>query len=411
MKNIFYKIFIIAYSSIFLINEFYTIDRLGPQTIVLSILNFICLFYLSSRVRENIDFTEFRLKLSSITTHYLIIFLSMIIFSFSAINTSEAIITLNHYFNLIISLYCLIILMQRIENLKKFILYSILTLLFIESGYIFFKIIEYYNLGDLWLGGFNRNFYVRGFTGNINISAFSLAYKIPFLCYGFLIEKKLFIKIIISIFFIVSIIDIFHLGSRGAILALLTTIIIYSIFIFRKKSLVYILLLCAIGFGVSYLLLRKSENLNPIERTNSISFNTTDGSVDSRLRYYKEILTYLVENSFKPIGIGMYKLYSVDFEKEYITDYRVPYHSHNDFLEIGSETGIFGMIAFILLLIYPLIFFEKEINIKNLILLFSFIIYIFDSLINFPFARPANILIFLLILAFSYKKIELIKNA
>jgi O-antigen ligase len=119
----------------------------------------------------------------------------------------------------------------------------------------------------------------------------------------------------------------------------------------------------------------------------------------------------ILENPLMGIGIGNWKLESIKTDSNNLKGYTVPYHSHNDFLEIGAETGIFGMIAFILLLIYPLIFFEKEINIKNLILLFSFIIYIFDSLINFPFARPANILIFLLILAFSYKKIELIKNA
>ena len=295
--------------------------------------------------------------------------------------------------------------MQRIENLKKFILNSILIFLFIESGYIFFRIIEYYYIYDLRLGDFTRTFYIRGFTGNINISAFSLAYKIPFLCYGFLIEKKLFIKIIISIFFIVSIIDIFHLGSRGAILALLTTIIIYSIFIFRKKSLVYILLLCAIGFGVSYLLLRKSENLNPIERTNSISFNTTDGSVDSRLRYYKEILTYLVENSFKPIGIGMYKLYSVDFEKEYITDYRVPYHSHNDFLEILIENGIIAFLSYIMVFILLLwesikkYFLEK--SFIHLSILCFLVTYILDSSLNFPITRPVSFLFFNLITAFT----------
>lgn len=408
MKNIFYKIFIIAYSSIFLINEFFTIDRLGPQTIALSILNFICLIFLTSRAEKSFNFSEFRLKFNSITSHYLIIFSSMIIFSFSAINSSEAVITLNHYFILIISFYCMLQLMKRIENLQEFILNTTLIFLFLESGYIFYRILEYNYLYDLWFGGFGRTFYIRGFTGNINISAFSIAYKLPFLCYGFFKEKNILFRTIASIFLIISIIDIFHLGSRGAILALIITIIIFSIisvFSFGKKSVIFLLILCSFGSGVSYLSLRNSVNLNPIERTKSISLNTTDGSVDSRLRYYKEVLEYLFDNSFKPIGVGMYKIYSVEFEKEHITDYRVPYHAHNDFLEILIENGILAFLSYtmiFILLIWESV--KKYIIQKSIIhisILCFLLTYLLDSSLNFPITRPVSFLFFNLISAFT----------
>ena len=68
----------------------------------------------------------------------------------------------------------------------------------------------------------------------------------------------------------------------------------------------------------------------------------------------------ILENPVRGIGIGNLKLESIKTDSNNLKGYTVPYHSHNDFLQIGAETGIFGMIAFILLLIYPLIFFQQH---------------------------------------------------
>ena len=99
----------------------------------------------------------------------------------------------------------------------------------------------------------------------------------------------------------------------------------------------------------------------------------------------------------------MYKLFSVDFEKDYITQYRVPYHTHNDFFEILIENGILAFLSyfmiFILLIKDSLINFFRNKSYIHLALLLFFMIYFLDSSLNFPIARPVSFLFFNLITA------------
>ena len=79
-------------------------------------------------------------------------------------------------------------------------------------------------------------------------------------------------------------------------------------------------------------------------------------------------------------------------------DYTVPYHAHNDFLEVTAELGIVGFILYfgIYIWIFFLIFnsikskeYEKNENIYLAILAsISLLIYLSDSFLNFPFTRP-----------------------
>ena len=134
----------------------------------------------------------------------------------------------------------------------------------------------------------------------------------------------------------------------------------------------------------------------------SVSYRTEQiirrGS-QSRLRYYFQAFNSFKENIFTGIGIGNWKIESVKMDKDNIEGYIVPYHAHNDFLQIAAETGIFGIAAYVTFFISFFIFLIKKIlksgfdeKLHYPILLFL-ISYIMDSSLNFPIVRPINTLI------------------
>ena len=86
----------------------------------------------------------------------------------------------------------------------------------------------------------------------------------------------------------------------------------------------------------------------------------------------------------------------------------MPYHAHNDYLQVLAETGIIGLLLYTLVFIYFLkglfrIFKNPE-N-KQSVFVFSsllfVVIYVFDASFNFPYARPIMQIFLLFIIAIS----------
>ncbi len=46
------------------------------------------------------------------------------------------------------------------------------------------------------------------------------------------------------------------------------------------------------------------------------------------------------------------KIFGIAAHKEIITGYIVPYHAHNDFLQIGAEIGLIGLVAYIAVFVF-----------------------------------------------------------
>ena len=83
-----------------------------------------------------------------------------------------------------------------------------------------------------------------------------------------------------------------------------------------------------------------------------------------------------------------------------ITGYRIPFHAHNDFLQVGAESGILALSFFIFFIFYPFYKFFKNFkhNHLHIVLLLSLSVFIFDSLINFPISRPISHIFLLFLL-------------
>lgn len=397
---------LVAYLATFLIPELYTMDRIAPQYFYLSIINFSSLIIFSLNQNHRVDPIFFQNPFRK-TIYYcvLVIIISMLVSFIFTNNYAESTITFFQFFTNFLSFFCISILIYQLHLKRKFyttIYLVILTLVFIESSYVFYQILNEYVQKDL-LGNFNRAFAIRGFTGNINVTAFSIVYKTPFLLFPPKYKSlKKVIYFITPIILFFTVFDLFHLSSRGALLALYVTILLFLIILFFKKDIfqktnIFIILTLTFSILFSSYIVNKSKNINIIERTSSISINTVDGSVNQRIRFYKQIMNY-VSNNFLPIGVGMYKIKSVDFDKENIRQYIVPYHAHNDFLEILIENGLLAFLSYALVFILG---FYKTLTgvIKTNFFLFPplllFLInYFIDSSFNFPITRPVNFIFF-----------------
>ena len=240
---------------------------------------------------------------------------------------------------------------------------------------------------------------------------------------------KAFLKLIIGLLIISSSFFIINtlLLTRSAIIF---TIFLSIIFIltgiylrFKKKIVARFSLIFIISILFSYGLnsfvstiygtqLSSTTRIQTIIENFSSDPTKKDGSISQRLNFYTQAIDQIKENPFIGVGIGNWKIKSIDTDKDNIIGYRVPYHVHNDFLEIATEIGLIGMTLYILIIIFS-VFPILKLIIKNLTtqfndnefvkgicLLMFFSTFLFDSMLNFPIARPIEIIIFILTISY-----------
>lgn len=407
MKYI-YKLYFTLLFFIPFMPHFDRIQILGPHYLYLSILNGLYLLFLLFEKGNTISFGKEEKNLFKI----LFLFLLISIFSFfNAFNIQESIIDLSRFVNIFTSIIISIFISKKIKSTTNFLISLLIIFLSVEVIYVFKIFTDVYDFN--FPPGRLRDF--QGFAYNQNVTAFSIAVKIPILIY--LILKKTTKKIIALGFLLLLSLSSFILyviASRGAILALfmvLFILLIYFIYdLFKSKKINYRILSIFILVGLSIffhdLLYQNSEEFNLTERVSSVT-NPNDSSIDYRLNMYRAAGELLLENPFLGVGIGNYKLKSTQALNDYIEGYIVPYHAHNDFIHIFSETGIFGGLLYLMFIFFPVYLlikkpyvtknFSQENKIFSLFLLLSLGVYILDASLNFPRERAYSQLNFLIL--------------
>ena len=385
--------------------NFYSTDRIGNQYLYLSIINFISIIYIYIKYSGNFSFKIF--KESPTLMWYLIFIITSLFSILFANNLPEALIGFNQIFNVFISFYTIVFLLTKDKSLKTFIFSLMLGSLIVETFFSLLPIME-----DLETGDFTyRSMKYSGLAANINITSFSMVFKLPFLLhYIFYLKKKTY-KISLSILLMCVLYIIYILGTRGAIIGLFSIFVFLIIYFLNNiknlKKLKTSLILIAIAFISSIILNSITSNkynaANVFERAATISLSTEDGSVNQRLRYYKQAMKHFISNPIFGIGIGNWKFLSIKYDKKNITQYTVPYHAHNDFLQIVTEQGILGLTAYLMVFVSFLftyikqkLFFRDPVNI---FMIASISIFVIDSMLNFPIARPITQLPFIAILS------------
>ena len=413
------KVFLLLYVLIGLVPVFDAADKSSTQLLYLQIVNasFI-VYFLFFLKKENKTAFVTNLK-SSLFILFLLFFCWSLLSVSVALNKVESLKTLTLVATYLTTFPILYYLIHNINEIKGFFINLILTILSIEI----FTVVSPFIYDVIMFGTYTyRSQSYSGLTGNVNIAAFSILLKLPFAFYKAINSKKLATITFNSLLILFGIYSFFSiLYTRGAILGILLIsllLLIYMIVLFYKKNIttrvflkriliiILPLIINILVNSVQTQILSESNQNSLVDRLETVS-DISNESNNSRLRYWKQSFMTGISNPIFGIGIGNWKLKGIETDNAKLVNYVVPYHSHNDFLEIFAETGVLGILfyggflAFILLsLIY---FFTKRVQSTPLLfyLILVFIVYFMDSSLNFPFFRPIQQMGFLSIMIFS----------
>ena len=412
------KLFLLFYLIIGFIPNIGASDVNSAQSFYISVLNAIVFLFLIINKSSRKPFFE------SIRYNYF--FISLLLFliwsfitSFFAVNQVESFRVMSEFTPLMLATIPINYFLntEKSKNLN-WILSLIPILLSLEIAAV---LLPYFR--DLFQSTYiSRSARYSGITGNINIAAFSIVIKLPFIWYHMLKkENNLWIKLF-SIFIYISglyaIISVHE--TRGAILSIFLLILFSCIFYLLRSLLnntrlpftkfLALLIPFFLVISINYYQGIKIQKSNVFDRLETIqTFN--DSSSMERLRFYKQAISSILENPFLGVGIGNWSLESVKRDLDFISNYVVAYHVHNDFLEIFASTGILGFLfffGFIFLCIFLLI--KKILDSKldpsvdiHFIILLSIAGYMMDSFLNFPFSRPIQLMqLFICVLILKY---------
>ena len=348
------SIFIIGFLCVGFIPNWEAVDKIAPQWLYLSILNLCCGIYLFiNRKIYNDRIT--RVLSSWMSISYVAFVLWAALSYFYAINSTEVLVNIVRHFNTLFMFLNLGILIFNIKNKDRLLSFAIMSILAIEVYAVLNQALEMYNEGAINPVG------LKGVTANRNITAFSIVIKIPYVLYLIFTNQKSWIKILYSFLVVLSLFSLSMIQSRASFVAaaligvlLLTWTLINFVKNKSYKPLVnniyYLLpMILAIILNQSFV---SSKGADALSRASTISISTNDGSVNQRLRYYEDVLTHIGSNPIFGVGIGNWKLTSIDYDKADITGYIVPYHAHSDFIQLGAELGIIGFCIYLLLFLF-----------------------------------------------------------
>lgn len=405
------------------IKPYGALDSVYPELFYISISQFfVIIYFLLFKKSQN---------LQKQTTYSNLIFFLFLIWSFITIipsyNPTEGIIDWYKTLIFIISIINLTLIYRTIKNKQVFYL-TILFSLSIESVYIFSKFIELYDFYAPPL----RAYSFIGFTSNLNVSAYSILIKIPIVLYVFLKNKNRIVRLWSLILMQISIFNIFIISSRSSILALsliLLLLVSYAIFLklkgniqenFFYKRLIVFFLFSFLTISFHSLLYTNSDEIRLDKRMTSFDTNDSRSSYNFRIGFYKEAIQGFKDNPFFGVGIGNWKIFSIKYGSNRIREYQVPYNAHNDFLQAFAETGFIGGFLYFLILFGPLYILLKKIILgvksgneqhEEFILLLAFLIFICDSMFNFPRTRAINMVNLIFIYSyFNYRHDVIIKS-
>ena len=387
------------------------VDKIAPQWLCMSLINLLSIVYFLYSLKSRALAITTNLKaLLSLTYIAFIIWASAS--TLYAINPTEVIVNISRQANVFLMFFSMSIFLFFLKNKLRFIPWLITLILGIEIFSVLSEALEmlntlgYINSGDL-----------KGVTANRNITAFSLAIKIPFVLFLIHLLNKTWLKLILSFLICMVMLGLSMIQSRASFIAVGLIFIAYTalqIVLYLKENkrfsqllnLGYFLipLLLAITINQSTL---SDKGADAISRAATISLSTNDGSVNQRLRYYEDVLTHLLKNPIFGVGLGNWKLKSIDYDSKDIVGYVVPYHAHSDFIQLGAELGIIGFLLYLGIFIWALYyayilirFSDLEVNEKVFLFLIitSLGVYSVDANLNFPIARPQVLVVWTLIM-------------
>ena len=165
--------------------------------------------------------------------------------------------------------------------------------------------------------------------------------------YNFREKKSYFIPIIILIFLIVS----FLIGERSNFVKLFTIIFLFTILIYKKNLLNYLIISLALIL-ILYSFVLKNENLK-YRYLDQINYSKIGESL--YFQHYKSAISVYKENIYFGVGIKNFRNEIIKEKyknnKSWNNRHIISTHPHQINLEILTETGIFGFMCYLIFFI------------------------------------------------------------
>ena len=423
------KILIYLYVFIGLVPYLETTDKIHIQTLYLSILNVISISLIISKIGLRNTTNSFLSSIGKKPAIFYFVFIAFCLLSlFQSYNIIQSYIKLTEVHTQFLSFLILLYLLSTIDNLLKFFSNTIIIIACVELASSF---IPYFN-DIITLGSpVNRSLDYRGVTGSVNILSYLLLMKLPFFFYlGLKSNKYQWFYIIITTFSLYSIVVINQ--TRSAIL-LSIPVIVFMLFVFiynsyfeknnhylNRFNLFKVLILPAILVLIFSNIQSSTFNITESVQSRISSIDINEYSTNSRIRYFSQAINSIFN---KPLGVGFgnWQIESIKADSQNMESYIVPYHVHNDFLELSAEISLLGAIAYYMIILTVFLFLLQKIitSIKNrntldyeILFFVSLGIYLVDSMVNFPQARvlqQINLLFIIAVLVnlYKFKKISI----
>lgn len=412
--------FFVCLFSVFLLPSFFVVDIVGAHLFYFTIINtifYIHLFFLKNP-NENLLKNLYRNKI------FVALFLFNILNYISIIwaeNINEAFIK-SIYWTTVVLTYFLISYYSKNISIFK-IGYIVLAFLLIHLSLIF---INYTQILEQSSYNFSFSILLKGLASNKNIASSVIFLSLPFVLIVFKRLNNVFLKALLFLVAVLSFYFIFALSSRSVFIAIFSSVLLFifsllALYFFKKTNYIKGLISSVsvsylIPLFIAYALFNLSSvNQTDVQLSNRIStINVDDESTSNRIRFYKHALNQVSQDPFFGVGAGNWKFKSIYFDRLNIKGYTVPYHVHNDFLEIFTELGLLGLITYLALFIISFSYIFKSLvnaNSQNEIyisfmLLISLSSFFVDSNLNFPHARLIQLAFFLLTLSFSSRTLR-----
>lgn len=337
------------------------------------------------------------------------IFLYIIIISISLVISNKIIVSLKDYIIFISYIFVYFLIINNINNKKEFD--SFLKIFFVISFFVsIYALIQYYGF-DPYFNNLGR---LTSTIGQKNWISNYLALIFPIIFTIFLLEEVKRNKIIYYFLLSVLYATLMICQSRGIWISTGLTIIfaIYIIFkfsLFRifQKNRKWLILLISIFLLITIVYstdnpLNKSAITVP-QRAIS-TFDEEDPSINTRFLIWNITFNMIKDKPIFGSGIGTFKMNYLDYQAEFLKDnpYYIKYsgkagEAHNEYLQIGAETGMIGLGLFILIFYFffkaIFNFYKSSKNIKDKTITLGLVMgitsFLIHSLFTFPLHVPA----------------------
>ena len=392
------------------------IDSNGSKFLTFSIINILAFIYLLMTDQPQKEHGSIRAFFRNRIGFAYTLFMAIILLSLSkAVNMGEAIITFSMYFTVFAATLNISIILRSDKGYIRWISIFLAIILILDSLTVFYNILLYINRQ------INTIEDIKSFFSNKNILTAAIFIKLAFSLWLITFEKGWAKSIgYVSLWFAFT--AIFFMSARAFYFGTILIIFLYTIFILllnyrfntpqplKTPALVlggFIAALLFFTVTQKYLYPRNGDmyNVSVTERISQVNKEVSDSW---RLSAWKNSAQLFKRDPILGVGLGNWKIRVLEYENKTKNHATYMVRNHNDFIQVFTETGVFGGLLFISILFMVCInfivaFFRKDGTQETLKFLFipafGILMYGIDAFFNFPAERPEILSLFALLAA------------